>query len=74
MSKIHIHRFTLYDITTDGIRQSRRWGTRDAIERIGGEVLVESGTEVDASAVISDIPGLTVRDYTPAPTQREMSV
>ena len=65
MSKVHIYCFTLYDITSDGIHQSRRWGTRDAIERIGGEVLVDSGTEVDASAVISDIPGLTVRDYIP---------
>jgi hypothetical protein len=65
MSKVHIYRFTLYEIASDGIRQSRRWGTRDAIERIGGEVLVDTGTEVDASAVISDMPGLTARDYSP---------
>ncbi len=65
MSKVHIYRFTLYDITSDGARQSRRWGTRDAIERIGGEVLVDTGTEVDISAVESEIAGLTARDYSP---------
>jgi hypothetical protein len=70
MSKVHIYRFTLYDITTDGARQSRRWGTRDAIERIGGEVLLDSGTEVDVAAVDSEICGLTARDYDPHPHTR----
>ena len=65
MSKVNIYRFTLYDITSDGARQSRRWGTRDAIERMGGEVLVDTGIEVDASAVDSEISGLTARDYNP---------
>jgi hypothetical protein len=77
MGKVHIYRFVLYDITSDSIHQSRRWGTRDAIERIGGEVLVDTGTEVNASAVISDIPGLTARDYSPpvhAAFQHEVSV
>jgi hypothetical protein len=65
MSKVNIYRFTLYDITSDAAHQSRRWGTRDAIERIGGEILADTVIEVDASAVGSDIPGLTVRDYLP---------
>ena len=65
MSKVHIYRFTLYDITSDGAHQSRRWGTRDAVERIGGEVLVDTGVEVDASAVDSEVSGLTARDYNP---------
>jgi hypothetical protein len=65
MSKVHIYRFTLYDITSDGARQSRRWGTRDAIERIGGEVLVDTGIEVEASTLDSEISGLTARDYSP---------
>ena len=66
MSKVHIYRFTLYDITSDNARQSRRWGTRDAIERIGGEILVDTAIEVDASAVDSEIAGLTARDYSPS--------
>jgi hypothetical protein len=65
MNKVNIYRFTLYDITTDGPHQSRRWGTRDAIERIGGEILADTVIEVDASAVDSDIAGLTARDYLP---------
>ncbi len=77
MSKVHIYRFTLYDITSDGARQSRRWGTRDAIDRIGGEVFVDTGTEVDASAVDFEISGLTARDCSPhahAEFQRKVSV
>jgi hypothetical protein len=68
-------RFTLYDITSDGACQSRRWGTRDAIDRIGGEVLVDTGIEVDASAVDSEISGLTTRDDSPrAEFQCDVSV
>jgi len=36
VSKITVYRFTKYDITTDQYQQSRRWATREAIERICG--------------------------------------
>jgi hypothetical protein len=67
LSKVTIYRFRLYDITTDGNRESRRWATREAIERIGGEVLEDTATEVEASAVATDIDGMTVRGFDPHP-------
>ena len=60
-----IFRFHKYDITTDGVRISHRWGTRDGIANVGGTVIEDTGTEVDASLVRSEIPGLTERDFQP---------
>ena len=65
MSTVRIHRFRLYDINSDSYRQSRRWATRDIIERLGGEIVPELVAEVDASLVNSDIEGMTVPDYDP---------
>lgn len=67
MSKVTIYRFELYDITTDGNRKSHRWATREVIERLRGTVLEDTATEVDASAVASDIQGMTARDFNPHP-------
>jgi hypothetical protein len=67
MSKVTIYRFSKYDIQNDGMQISRRWGTREAIERICGEVMEETATEVDASAVATGIEGLTVRGFDPHP-------
>lgn len=64
MTTVNIHRFRLYDINTDSYRLSRRWATRDVIEKLGGEI-VRAAVEVDASAVSSDIEGMTVVDYDP---------
>jgi len=60
---VTIYRFRLYDINTDESRTSRRWATREAIERIHGEVLTDTATEVDASVVDTDIPGMTERGF-----------
>ena len=65
MSNVTIYQFELYDITIDGNRRSRRWATRQAIERLRGNVLEGTGTEVDASAVDTDILGMTARDFNP---------
>jgi len=65
MSKVTVYRFRLYDITTDGTRVSRRWATREAIERLGGEILEDTASEVDAGAGASDIAGMTARDFDP---------
>jgi hypothetical protein len=65
MPKIRIHRFSLYDINSDSFRVSRRWATRDVIERLGGELIETPVVEVDASVLSSDIEGMTPPDYTP---------
>jgi len=65
LSKVTIYRFILYEITSDTSRQSRRWATREAIKRVGGEVLENTATEVDATVVVSDIAGMTERDFNP---------
>jgi hypothetical protein len=43
---VKVYRFRLYNISTDENEKSRRWGTREAIERIGGEVMEDTETEV----------------------------
>lgn len=66
MSKVTIFQFELYIPQNDEIRKSRRWGTREAIEKIAlGKVLEDTATEVDESAIASDIHGLTERDFNP---------
>jgi hypothetical protein len=64
MSKITIYRFKVYDHQNDEMITSRRWGTREAIERFAhGEVLENTGVGADANAVDSDIRGLTERIF-----------
>jgi len=54
----------VWNTATDEIRQSRRWGTREAIEQIAhGRVLAEIAREVDEAVVRSDIWGFTERDF-----------
>lgn len=68
MAKVTICRFEVYDIQSDQVVTSKRWGTRQAIiETAHGRVLEETATEVDESAVASDIQGFTVRDFNPHP-------
>lgn len=70
MSKVIIYQFRVYDPTNDEMTKSRRWGTREAIEKIAhGQVLDDTTTEVDESAIASDIPGLTERDFNPSKCQ-----
>jgi hypothetical protein len=67
MATVNVHRFRLYDINSDSYVLSRRWATRDVIERLGGEIVGAPAVEVDASAVASesDIEGMTLPDYDP---------
>lgn len=65
--KVKIYQFTKYSIQSDGNVKSRRWGTREAIERLGGDVIEDTEIEVDASAIASDIEGLTERNFNPRP-------
>jgi hypothetical protein len=68
MTTVKIHRFRLYDINSDSYRMSRRWATRDIIERLGGEIVASPAVEVDAAVVASDIEGMTMPDYNPFST------
>jgi hypothetical protein len=65
VSEVTVYRFRVYDITTDENRASRRWATRDAIERVRGEVLEETATAVDPSVVGGEIHGMTERNFDP---------
>ena len=66
MDKVIIYQFRVYDIHDDQFKTSRRWGTREAIRDIAcGEVIKDSGIEVDATAVASDIPSMANIGYNP---------
>jgi hypothetical protein len=62
VAKVKVYRFTVYDITADEQHRSRRWGTREAIDRARGEVLEDTATEVDESVLGREIDGMTDRD------------
>jgi hypothetical protein len=61
-----IYQFESYDVHSDQIKTSRRWGLKEKIESIPGlRVLEETRTEVERSAIQSDIEGLTAIGYIP---------
>jgi hypothetical protein len=60
---VTIYRFTVYDITTDENRLSRRMGTRQAVGRANGEVIEDTAREVEAPELGREVPGMTDRDY-----------
>lgn len=63
MANVTIYRCEVYDIQSDQVIPSKRWGTREAIIDIAhGRVIEDTAAEVDESAVASDIHGFTVRD------------
>jgi hypothetical protein len=65
MSTVKIYQFRVFDITNDEMRKSRRWATRERIEWLHGEVLEDTGVEVDSSLVGRDIEGMTARNFDP---------
>ena len=67
VSNVTVYRWRAYDISSDEKRESRRWATREAVEKLGGEVLEDTATQVDASVVDTDIPGMTERGFDPHP-------
>jgi hypothetical protein len=68
MDKVKIYRFRSYDIHNDTMKTSSRWGTREAIKDIAhGEILEDTGKEVEALVVQSDILGMTERNFDPEP-------
>lgn len=66
MKNVMIFQFEMYDVHTDSLVTSRRWGTREAIEQIARGVAIEaSATEVPRAFLMSDIPGLTKIGFDP---------
>ena len=65
MSKVTVYQYTILDLKRVERRKSRRWGTREGIESLKqfAEILEETATEVDASAV--DSLGFTQLDFDP---------
>jgi hypothetical protein len=68
-NSVDVYQFTTYSGMTDSVQKSRRYGTKDAIERIAkGTVLFDTKCTVDRSIIEppnTDIPGLTQRDFHP---------
>ena len=56
----------MYNIISDKIITSRRWGTKSAIEKVNGCIISESKTLVDKSVLNSEIDGMTMVDYMPS--------
>jgi hypothetical protein len=67
VTKVNVYRFTVYDITNDEQRVSRRWATREAIKRVCGQVLEDTEVEVDPSVLGREEDGMTERDFNPNP-------
>jgi len=63
MATVTVFQFTVYDVTTDENRLSRRMATREAVEWARGHVIEDSAREVDAAAVGREVAGMTDRDF-----------
>lgn len=70
MAKITVYRFDTWDAGADGYIRSRRWATREAVQRLSGSsgrVDEQTATEIDDSALGQEIEGMTDRNYNPNP-------
>jgi hypothetical protein len=65
MNKVTVYQYMVLDSFRAEKRKSRRWGTREGIESLKefAEILQDTATEVDASAV--DSMGFTQLDFNP---------
>ncbi len=66
--KIAVHRFQVWDSITDTMKASTRYATLDAIKDTAHGVPMP-GTEVliDASELLSDVEGMTAKNYQAPP-------
>lgn len=60
--RVEVFKFTMYDIGTDELVQSRRWATREFIQRFGG---VPTGSRVMVPADKVDVVGMSELDFDP---------
>ncbi|WP_395065541.1 hypothetical protein [Paraburkholderia silvatlantica] len=49
MTRATVYRYKWYDVSTDSNKVRPMRGTREAIDRISGDIIEESAEEVDAS-------------------------
>jgi hypothetical protein len=58
-----VYKFQLYSIVSDEFRTSRRYGTRTAIDAIGGKVIEDSKITIESSELGKDLEGFTLKDF-----------
>jgi hypothetical protein len=61
---VKVWKFRKYDMTTDEYVESARYGTQEAIARIGAERIEE--TEVTVESGLVDDDGLTEKRFSPS--------
>jgi hypothetical protein len=61
---VRVFRFRTWDIANDCYQQSRRWATKEAIERVNGEITSDSA-EVDERYLGGEVDGMTARGFDP---------
>jgi hypothetical protein len=59
-----VYRFHAWDVVNDIFQQSRRWATKEAIERAGGAI-ISDGVEVDDKYLGREVDGMTERNFDP---------
>jgi hypothetical protein len=65
MAKVTVYQFTNYDMASDNVIKSRRWGTRGAIEFIKANILEDTAVEVDGAMLGRQVPGLSEIGFNP---------
>ena len=61
---VKVWKFRKYDMTTDEYVESTRYGTNEAIARIGAERIEETEVTVNSGQIDGD--GLTAKRFTPS--------
>ena len=67
-----VYRFRTWDITNDCYQNSRRWATKEAIERVMGQI-ISDGIEVDDRLLGGEVDGMTARDFITHPSPHRMT-
>ena len=65
MEKVTIYQFTIYDVMSDTMILSKRWGTLEAIKKACGNPLLETAMEINRVDLNSDIDDFTVKGFDP---------
>jgi hypothetical protein len=68
MAKVTVYQFTNYDMASDNVIKSRRWGTREAIEFIKANILEDTAVEVDDAVLGRQVAGLSEIGFNPHAT------
>jgi hypothetical protein len=62
LSKVPVYQYMVLDTNHVELRKARRWGTREAIDRLKDAEILEDSAMVDTSALIG---GFTKLDFDP---------